>query len=103
MTKKGSEDRFERLVEAADVLIIGLNRQSKITLFNRKCEEVTGYSRKEVLGKPAISLLIAKDERKAVRSRFRQLLNGHVPSISPEARWITKSGEDNKMAECTDL
>ncbi|MFQ6113480.1 MAG: PAS domain-containing protein, partial [bacterium] len=56
--KKKIEDQLlkekefsESLVETANSLIVGINLIGEITLFNRKCEEVTGYSKSEVIGK----------------------------------------------------
>ena len=83
MPEPGHEDKFQRLVEAADVLIIGLDSRGRITLFNRKCEEITEYSRDEVLGKSVFTRLIPSDERRVARRRFKQLLVGEKPKFAP--------------------
>ena len=97
MPKQGHEDKFHSLVEAADVLIIGLNSRGRITLFNRKCEEITEYSRDEVMGKSIFTLLIPTDERKEARQRFKQLLAGEKPKFAPLTSWVTKSGVQRFM------
>ncbi len=88
----GHADRFQRLVEAAGVLIVGLDRRGRITLFNRRCEELTGYTSQEVLGKSIFPLVIPRDERKAVRMRFNRLVDGKLPQYSPRTHWVDKKG-----------
>jgi PAS domain S-box-containing protein len=83
-------DRFERIVEASGALIIGLDRRGRITLFNKRCEEITGYKREEVLGKSVFPLLIAREEQKEVRNRFKKLVEGISPSSSSKVHWIDK-------------
>ncbi|MFW9983783.1 MAG: PAS domain S-box protein, partial [Candidatus Odinarchaeota archaeon] len=97
MPKQGHEDKFHSLVEAADVLIIGLNSRGRITLFNRKCEEITEYSRDEVMGKSIFTLLIPADERKEARQRLKKLLTGEKPKFAPLTSWVTKSGVQRFM------
>lgn len=89
--------RFVRIIEAAGALVVGMNTQGQITLFNKRCEEVTGYSEKEVLGKTIFPLLIPEDELAGVLERFRRLVNGKLPTYSPQVHWITKTGEKRLM------
>lgn len=93
MTKKEPRGRFERLIETADALIIGMNHQGRITTFNRKCEKVTGYSRDEVMKKSFFTTFIPEEDRKEVRKRFKTLLEGKIPAEALVAQWKTKSGE----------
>jgi PAS domain S-box-containing protein len=87
------EDRFQNFAEAADALIIGMNPRGKITFFNRKCEQVTGYSQDEVMGKSVFTSVILKEDRAKARKRFRQLIKGEVSTDSFETRWVTKEGD----------
>ncbi|MCD6359625.1 MAG: PAS domain S-box protein, partial [Armatimonadetes bacterium] len=43
--------RVATLVDAAQVLIVGRDAEGRITLFNRMCENLTGHSAAEVLGR----------------------------------------------------
>lgn len=92
MSEQDRQDKFQQLVEAADVLIIGLDSRGRITLFNQKCEEVTGYSREEVVGKSVFTLLIPTEERKEARVRFKKMLAGEKPKFVPLTSWVTKNG-----------
>ena len=56
--RKQSEEALQKekeytrtIIETADALIIALDTEDKVILFNRLAEELTGYSREEVLGK----------------------------------------------------
>ncbi|MFX1562518.1 MAG: PAS domain S-box protein [Promethearchaeota archaeon] len=86
------EQRLEKIIETAGVLIIGLDKKGRITLFNRRCEKVTGYSRQEVMGKFIFSLLIPKGQRTSVRQVFKKLITGSLPSHYVN-EWVTKSGK----------
>jgi PAS domain S-box-containing protein len=97
VSEQGRQDKFQRLVEAAEVLIIGLDARGRITLFNQKCEEVTGYSREEVLGKSLFTILIPKEERKDARQRFKKILAGEKPKFAPLTSWMTKDGVQRFM------
>ncbi|MFW9832285.1 MAG: PAS domain S-box protein, partial [Candidatus Thorarchaeota archaeon] len=90
--KSQQSDRFGLLVEASGALIVGLDRNGRITLFNRRCEKLTGYKREEVLGRSIFPLIIAEDERREVRKRFKQLAEGIMPSSSSKAHWVDKQG-----------
>ncbi len=96
-TKRGSQDRFRRLVDSTGALVVGVDLQGKITLFNRRCEEVTGYSEAEVLGKDIVELFIPEDERPELLKRLQNLVLGKMPSYSPQVHWITKSGKKRLM------
>jgi PAS domain S-box-containing protein len=94
---RNRRSRFKRIVEAAGALVVGMNTQGQILLFNKRCEEVTGYSEKEVLGKTIFPLLIPEDERAEFMERFQRLVNGKLPTHSPQIHWITKTGEKRLM------
>lgn len=90
-------DRFDRLVEASGALIVGVDPQGNIRLFNKRCEEVTGYSREEVLGKSVFTLFIPLDVRPEVQKRFQNAVAGKLPTMSPIVPWITKDGTRRLM------
>ncbi|MFX1510795.1 MAG: PAS domain S-box protein [Promethearchaeota archaeon] len=95
--RRNSQDRFRRLVDTTGALVVGVDPQARITLFNRRCEEVTGYAKSEVLGKNIVELFIPVEERSELMKRFQNLVQGIIPSYSPQAHWITKSGEKRLM------
>jgi nitrogen fixation/metabolism regulation signal transduction histidine kinase len=52
-----SERRHREVVEAVPAFVVALDAEGRIQLWNRRLEEVTGYSRDEMLGRPGIELV----------------------------------------------
>lgn len=52
-----SEHRHRTVVEALPAFVLALDREGNIRLWNRRLEEVTGYSREEILGKSGLDLV----------------------------------------------
>ena len=59
---KRSEERYHSLIEHANDAIISADREGNIVTFNKKAEEIYGYSRDEILGK-SILLLVPEEYR----------------------------------------
>lgn len=81
------------IVENAPVLVTGADAQGRIVLFNRACEEVTGYRRDEVLGKPLLDLFVPPSWRKIVAARFRDepVERLAAPHQNP---WLTREAHE---------
>jgi len=62
-TLRKSEEKYHNLIEHANDGIISISREGKIIGVNKKAEEMFGYSRTEMIGKPA-HLLVAQQHRK---------------------------------------
>ncbi|HEX9108369.1 MAG TPA: ATP-binding protein, partial [Longimicrobiales bacterium] len=75
----------------AGSLIIVLDRGGRTVLFNHACEELTGYSAREVVGIPFWDVLLAEEEVDGVRAVFDRLCAGEFPSTH-ENYWITRAG-----------
>lgn len=82
----------ESIIETANSLIVGLDLKRRIILFNRKCEEVTGYAKQEVQGKDWFDLFIPEHARPGVDEVFNMVVAGELPSRY-ENNILTKSGE----------
>jgi PAS domain S-box-containing protein len=80
------------IFEMAGALIIVLDTLGRIVLFNRACEEVTGYPAEEVEGKAFFDLFILPDELKGVKAVFKDLKSDKFPS-KYENHWRTKNGD----------
>ncbi|GFO63344.1 PAS domain S-box protein [Geomonas paludis] len=48
---RSAKEYTENLIQAACVMILGLDLKGRVTLFNRTAEEVTGYSQEELTGR----------------------------------------------------
>jgi PAS domain S-box-containing protein len=98
-----SQHSLQAVVETAPSLIVLTDPDGRITLFNRACEELTGYRREEVLGKTIPELFLPPEWVPAVQKHF-------VDPYAPEVRaphenpWLTKSGAERLIEwRCTVL
>jgi len=94
---------LEAVVETSPSLIVLTDPDGRILLFNRACEELTGYQREEVLGKTIPGLFLPPEWVPVVQKRFADPFAPEV--LAPhENPWLTKSG-DQRLIEwrCTVL
>jgi PAS domain S-box-containing protein len=90
---KRERDFSHRLLETANALIVILDCEGRINLFNRKCEELTGYSKNEVIGRVFWEFLLPKRFVEPVKKVFADLLADRLPS-NFENPWVTKDGKE---------
>ncbi len=58
-----TEHRYASAVEMADLLIVGLDKEGIIQLFNREAERLSGVSRADALGSPFLEVLVPEESR----------------------------------------
>jgi len=85
------------ILDTVRALVIGLDRQGRIVLFNRRCEELTGYSFAEVRGRRFWRLFLPASEYAGVRRVFEQLRDGRFPNRW-ENYWKTRDGQRRLIA-----
>jgi PAS domain S-box-containing protein len=88
-----SEEKFRTVVEDANMLVVELDPEGRIRLFNRAAEALTGYRAEEVAGKDCIALLVPERERARVAGEFRRILEGKDAEGLP-VTILTRSGEE---------
>ena len=79
------------LTETTQSLVCVLDREGRIRLFNEACERATGYTRAEVLGRPAQDCVIPSEEREAF-SEFLAFVWRTGTSSPQVGHWRTKDG-----------
>lgn len=89
---KAEKDLAGAIVDTVGALIVVLDAQGRIVLFNKACEQTTGYSFSELRGKPFWDLLLTPDEASNVRHVFGRVRSGDFPNTH-ENYWVTRSGE----------
>ncbi|MFY0538222.1 protoglobin domain-containing protein [Nannocystis pusilla] len=87
-----TEHRYINAVELARVLILGLDVDGCVRLFNREAERATGHQRDEVLGRSFVAALHIDDRGDGLRLRERLARFAELHRTSPEAR---SAGEDD--------
>ena len=86
----------ENIIETAKSLVVVLDRNAAVVTFNRFAEELTGYSRKEVLGKNWLEMFIPQRDRERIRQVFQNCLDGDLPE-NVENTIICKRGEERTI------
>ena len=84
-----NQERFEALFENANEIIITTDANGYIKRVNKKVEEVSGFSRNELVGK-SILIIAHPDDRLVYIDFWRQILEGQTPRL--ELRAIGKDG-----------
>lgn len=93
------EDRHlvSALLNTVGAMVVVLDRQGRIILFNRACERITDYSEEEVVGRRVWDLFLLPEEVPAVKAVFERLVSGEFPQ-EHENRWVTKAGDRRLIA-----
>jgi PAS domain S-box-containing protein len=88
-----ARDYAADLIETAGAMIVGLDLNGDIELFNKAAEEITGYTSEELVGRNWFEVIVPQGRYPAVREEFERLLAGGVPQ-EYENPILTKSGEE---------
>jgi PAS domain S-box-containing protein len=80
------------LIDRVPVLVVVLDLEGRILLFNRVCQELTGFDKSEVEGQLFWDVLLVPEEIEAVKRVFYSLRDGLVPSTF-ENYWKCKNGD----------
>ena len=83
----------EKLVESANAMIVVLDAKGKVQVFNKAAEEITGYTRQELLGFNWFEILVPKDKYPNVWDAFEKSARDGLPR-SFENPILTKAGEE---------
>jgi PAS domain S-box-containing protein len=95
-----TEHRYVNAVELARVMIVGVDRGGNIRLFNREAERVTGLGREEVIGKPAVSVLLPEAMREDQGTLLQAAVNGHA---KPEQLGDIESAVQTRAGKVRDV
>ena len=95
MDTMGYEKAFwEKVVESADSLIVVLDTEGKVRLFNRKAREVTGYQARGVLGRSWVKTFVPPKYQARIQGIFDSLLRGKSVPQSAEYPILSKQGRN---------
>jgi two-component system, sporulation sensor kinase E len=90
-------DFIDAVLETAGALVVVLDREGQILRFNRACEQTTGYSSEEVMGRHVWDLFIIPEEVAAVKAVFERLRGGE-PRSDYENYWRGKDGSLRRIS-----
>ncbi|HXF49457.1 MAG TPA: PAS domain-containing protein, partial [Verrucomicrobiae bacterium] len=65
------------LIDTANAPIFGIDRKGRVTEWNRKAVEITGYEKHETLGRNLVEEFITKEYKASVKEVLDKALKGH--------------------------
>ena len=93
------KERANQYLTVANTLMVALDRNGNIVLFNKKGEELLGYSQAETIGQNWFELFIPEAARENVKIAYQQLMNEKNPSLEYfEGAIVTKEGRTLQIA-----
>jgi PAS domain S-box-containing protein len=96
-TVRKERDFSGAVLDTAGALVIVLDREGRITRFNRACEALTRYSAAEVIGRVFWDFLIPQEELQGVMRTWKALRAGNFPN-QHENHWMVKDGSRRLIA-----
>lgn len=101
-----SEEKYRTLMEDAPISICNVDLEGTVTFVNKRFEEVSGYSREEVVGKNGFTLGMFDDETlEILAKRMKSILGGEPPRglvtrfRCKEGKWIWVEMESRMTAD----
>jgi len=94
---QAARDYAENLVRTANVIVIGLDNDRKLTVFNETAERITGYARAELEQKGWFDTLMPPSHYPGLKDRLVDTTKSGIPR-QLEGPIRTKSGEDRQIA-----
>jgi len=86
-----------RIMETLDALVVVLDPEGKILLFNRKCQDLTGYKESDVKGRLMWNLLVPERVRPDAKKYFSELTSGQF-SAAHSIPWLTRDGRERAIS-----
>ena len=96
-----SDDRFQAILSSISDGVFTVDGEGRIACFNRAAEEITGFSRDEVFGRPCHEVFRANICREACALRYTQDTGN--PVVDLEVTIETRSGETVPVSVSTAL
>ncbi|NNG45969.1 MAG: PAS domain S-box protein, partial [Deltaproteobacteria bacterium] len=89
-------DFSAKVLDVADMLALQIRPEGEIILFNRQCEEVTGYTAAQAIGRQMTDMLLPESVRDVHQRSLREILSGQIPS-EREYALLTRSREERMV------
>jgi PAS domain S-box-containing protein len=88
----GAQNFYESILSNLPLMLVVLGLDGRIVIFNRRCEEVSGYTAAEVRGRLVSDIFLLPEEKQGVLDVFKKLNRGQFP-INHQNSWLTKDGK----------
>lgn len=87
----------ENLINTANVMVLGLDLEGRVTIFNKAAEQITGYTRAEIVDRSWFETVVPKERYPKVWNKFERLAREGETGTS-ENPILTRSGEERYIA-----
>ncbi len=85
-------DFMAAVLDTSDALVVVLDQQGRIVRFNRRCEQISGYSFAEVQNKVFWETLLCHEDVVFVKELLLKMLPDQKTSRRQETYWVTSTG-----------
>lgn len=89
-----SKEFAERLIETANVMVVGFDRRGRVLVFNAAAERLTGYRREDVLGNNWFELMVPAESYSYVWEHIGSALANGTFHVEFENPVRTRQGEE---------
>jgi PAS domain S-box-containing protein len=89
---RAERDRAQQFLDTAEVMLLALDQDARITLINRKGCDLLGWPETDLVGHDWIERCVPARIRDSLRHRFHDLLAGRLPVF--EHPVVTRHGEE---------
>ncbi len=93
MALRAEREWSESLLNSAQSIVVGLGERSRILLFNKFAEQLTGYTAEEVLGKEWIEIFIPPEQRQELCAIWDDVVRHQRIDHHYENVILTRSGQ----------
>jgi PAS domain S-box-containing protein len=98
-TMRRERDRAQQYLDIAGVLMVGLDREGRVTLLNKKGCEILGVTLEEAMGLSWFDRFIPERARGRITQMFADIMAGHMESVEYYANVVlTAQGEERTIA-----
>jgi PAS domain S-box-containing protein len=87
---RDERDRAQRYLDTADVILLALDRDGRVTLINRKGCDLLGWTEHELVGRDFLAICLPARKKDALGEKFRHVIDGDLSVF--EAPMLTRSG-----------
>lgn len=88
-------ERAQKYLDIADVVLVAIDDEGRVTMINQKGCRLLGYSENELIGKDWFETCIPENIREKLKPVFHQMMRGEIESVAYyENPILTKSGEE---------
>ncbi|HWQ18524.1 MAG TPA: PAS domain S-box protein [Methanotrichaceae archaeon] len=97
-------EKAERYLNIAEVILIALDARARITLLNRKGHQVLGYGEGELIGKDWIKTCLRPQDRESVYRVNKKIIAGEIEAFEYYGSYVlTRKGEERFIAWHTSI